>query len=132
MSRSQTPPGMIMRGIAAGVVGTGVMTLAPTIPAAADALPRVCTGCGCVRGSGRCGGPSGSAMEASVSVPEPGSGRYGAAQARVQLAAGAAASFDQRAARRVTRDRSLSRNVINARRLAAATRARWPLLVWRR
>lgn len=33
MSRSQTPLGTIVRGIAAGVVGTGVMTLAQTLPA---------------------------------------------------------------------------------------------------
>jgi hypothetical protein len=33
MSRSQTPLGTIVRGIAAGVGGTGVMTLAQTLPA---------------------------------------------------------------------------------------------------
>jgi len=32
MSRSQTPLGTIVRGIAAGVAGTGVMTLAQTLP----------------------------------------------------------------------------------------------------
>jgi hypothetical protein len=33
MSRSQTPLGRIVRGIAAGVVGTGAMTLTQTLPA---------------------------------------------------------------------------------------------------